>query len=156
VRGRPEEGGRGVALDSLPRMDRRRAADLVAHARVARLATQTRSGRIDLVPITYALDGERLVTAIDHKPKTTTHLKRLENIEGNPEVSVLVDEYDDDQWDRLWWVRLRGLATVVEEGHRFDSGIKALVAKYRQYYEASPSGPVIFIELVRWQWWSAT
>jgi PPOX class probable F420-dependent enzyme len=137
-------------------MDRHRAADLVAHARVARLATQTRSGRIDLVPITYALDGERIVTAVDHKPKTTTHLKRLDNIDSNPEVSVLVDEYDDDQWDRLWWVRLRGLATVVDKGDLFDGAIDALVAKYPQYRTTSPSGPVISIELVRWQWWSAT
>lgn len=138
---------------------------------MARLATQTATGRIDLVPMTFALEGDRLVTAVDHKPKTTTALKRLENIRVNAEVSVLVDQYDDADWDRLWWVRLRGLASVVEpvddvgstaRGGVGDPGrelheraIAALVAKYPQYRDRPPTGPVILIELVRWQWWSA-
>src|SRR3954466_3165369 len=94
-------------------MNRDEARDAVTGARVARLATVTKTGRTDLVPITFALDEDRLVTAIDHKPKTTTQLKRLENIRTTPEVSVLVDEYDDEDWSQLWWVRLRGLATIV-------------------------------------------
>ncbi len=135
---------------------------------MARLATQTRTGRIDLVPVTFALEGDRLVTAIDHKPKTTTALKRLENIRANPEVSVIIDEYDDADWDQLWWVRLRGAASIIEPGHERaampresddDSlharAIASLVAKYAQYVDRTPSGPVIMIELVRWQWWSA-
>ena len=134
-------------------MDRQQARDAVAGARVARLATRTRTGRIDLVPITYALDGDRLVTAVDHKPKTTTQLKRLDNIRANPEVSVLVDEYDDADWDRLWWVRLRGLATIVDTD---DRARESLVAKYEPYRRQPPQGPVITIDLVRWQWWSAT
>jgi PPOX class probable F420-dependent enzyme len=141
-------------------VDRDEARNLAAGARVARLATQTRTGRIDLVPMTFAIDGDRLVTAIDHKPKTTTALKRLENIRANPEVSVIIDEYDDADWDQLWWVRLRGVATIIEPGaagteplHR--AAVASLVAKYPQYVEQPPAGPVILIELVRWQWWSA-
>lgn len=153
-------------------MDRDEARRRVAGARVARLATRTPTGRMDLVPITFALDGDRLVTAVDHKPKTTTQLKRLDNIRANPEVSLLVDEYDDDDWSTLWWVRLRGLATVVGVG--IDTGIgaaggliegpapeavsavAALVAKYPQYQDKAPAGDVILIDLVGWQWWSAT
>ncbi len=135
---------------------------------MARLATQTRTGRIDLVPMTFAIEGDRLVTAIDHKPKTTTALKRLENIRANPEVSVIIDEYDDGDWDQLWWVRLRGVATIIEPpdpqrpadgeggtGALHRAAIASLVAKYPQYVEHTPTGPVILIELVRWQWWSA-
>jgi PPOX class probable F420-dependent enzyme len=136
-------------------VNQERATDRVARARVARLATRTPTGRIDLVPITFALVDGRLVTAVDHKPKTTTHLKRLDNIRANPEVSVLVDEYDDADWSALWWVRLRGLAQVLEEGDIRDQGIKGLVEKYAQYQEVAPAGPVIAIELIRWQWWSA-
>ena len=137
-------------------MDRTQAAKLVDEARVARLGTRTPTGRMDLVPITFALVDGRLVTAIDHKPKTTTHLKRLDNIRANPEISVLVDEYDDADWSQLWWVRLRGLAQVLAPGDARTEAIGALTAKYRQYREVVPTGDVISIELVRWQWWSAT
>lgn len=150
----------GGRVGSLAAVDRDRARALAADARVARLATQTRTGRIDLVPMTFAIDDDRLVTAIDHKPKTTTALKRLENIRASPEVSVIIDEYDDTDWDQLWWVRLRGVARIIEPGapdtqplHR--AAIASLVAKYPQYVEQPPGGPVILVELVRWQWWSA-
>ena len=66
--------------------------------------------------MTFALVDDVMYTAVDHKPKRTTELKRLENVRATPEVSVLVDEYDDADWAALWWVRLRGLARVVEEG----------------------------------------
>jgi PPOX class probable F420-dependent enzyme len=142
-------------------MDRQQARLVVAAARVARLATRTPTGRMDLVPITYALDEDRLVTAVDHKPKTTTQLKRLDNIRANPEVSVLVDHYDDGDWSRLWWVRLRGLATIVDPDRaepaddRHERAVRALVAKYPQYRRQPPVGDAIVIDLVRWQWWSA-
>jgi PPOX class probable F420-dependent enzyme len=136
-------------------VDRPRAAALATAARVARLATRTPTGQSDLVPITFALDGDRLVTAVDHKPKTTTRLKRLDNIRTNPEVDILIDHYDDETWDELWWVRLRGVAQVVEDGPLFADAVTALVAKYPQYREVTPAGPVIFIEILRWQWWSA-
>ncbi len=137
-------------------MDRAQAAELVDGARVARLATRTPTGRTDLVPITFALVDGRLVTAIDHKPKTTTHLKRLDNIRADPEVSLLVDEYDDADWSQLWWVRLRGLAQILDVGESRTHALDALTAKYAQYREIVPTGDVISIELVRWQWWSAT
>jgi PPOX class probable F420-dependent enzyme len=151
-------------------VDRDQARQRAASARIARLATRTPTGRMDLVPITFAFDGDRLVTAVDHKPKTTTQLKRLDNIRSSPEVSVLVDEYDDRDWANLWWVRLRGLATVAGVG--IDTGIEApggegpapdavsavaaLVAKYPQYRDKPPAGDVIVVDVVGWQWWSAT
>jgi PPOX class probable F420-dependent enzyme len=135
-------------------MDRVRAVELVGSARVARLATRTADGRADLVPITYAVDDGRIVSAVDHKPKSTARLKRLDNIRGNPEVSLLVDAYDDRDWSQLWWVRLRGLAHVVDDGVLYERSIKALVAKYSQYQAVTPTGPVIVIEPIRWQWWS--
>jgi PPOX class probable F420-dependent enzyme len=141
-------------------MERDAVRAAVAAARVARLATQTKTGRVDLVPITFALVDDRLVTAIDHKPKTTTQLKRLDNIRANPEVSVLVDHYDED-WAKLWWVRLRGVATVVEREDAppapglHDEAVGALVDKYPQYRDRPLAGDVIVVELVRWQWWSA-
>ena len=137
-------------------MDRDRARALVGGARVARLGTLSKTGRVDLVPMTFALVDDVMYTAVDHKPKRTTELKRLENVRATPEVSVLVDEYDDIDWTALWWVRLRGLARVIEEGPEYDAGIDALVAKYEQYRSVRPDGPAMVIEIIRWQWWSAS
>ena len=123
----------------------------VAAARVARLATVDRNGRPHVVPICFVLDGETLYTAVDEKPKRTRRLKRLENIEANPQVEVLVDHYEDD-WSKLWWVRLRGRARIVEDPRAVD----LLVAKYPQYAERRPEGPVIAIDIEeRIEWTSS-
>ena len=125
-----------------------------AQGRVARLATAG-SGQPHLVPVVFALVSQVVVIAVDDKPKTTTRLKRLRNIEANPRVSMLVDHYDDD-WSLLWWVRMDGLGRVLtaqsEEG---SAAIDALVGKYPQYAIARPGGPVISVQPSRWASWSA-
>lgn len=136
-------------------MDKARARELTEQARVARLATRTKDDRIDLVPMTFAFDDDRMVTIVDHKPKTTMRLQRLDNIDANPEVAIVIDEYDDTDWSQLWWVRLRGLAQVIEEGDLHRRAVEALVAKYAQYRQQVPTGPVVSIEIIRWQWWSS-
>src|SRR5207247_8096000 len=88
---------------------------LVNGAAVAHLGTVDGSGRPHVVPFCFALDGDVLYSAVDHKPKSTTRLRRLDNIRANPRVEVLVDHYEDD-WSCLWWVRLRGRAEVSEDG----------------------------------------
>ncbi|MEV0620353.1 TIGR03668 family PPOX class F420-dependent oxidoreductase [Nonomuraea sp. NPDC050404] len=119
---------------------------------VARLARLAPGGVPRVVPITFAVLGDRIVTAIDHKPKTTTALARLRDITADPAVSVLADHYEDD-WTRLWWVRADGHATVVEHD---EAALDLLAAKYAQYRERRPEGPVIRIEVTRWSEWSAT
>ena len=108
-----------------------------ASARVARLATVSGDGSPHLVPIVFALHGDRLISAVDRKPKQSVALRRLDNIAANPFVSVLVDEYDDD-WKTLWWARADGWAHVEDE---YDLG--ELIAQYPQYRDEPPSGPVI-------------
>ncbi|MFC4592433.1 TIGR03668 family PPOX class F420-dependent oxidoreductase [Sphaerisporangium corydalis] len=137
-------GGAGPAEDGRARM---------REARVARLATAGADGAPHLVPVTFALAGDRIVTAIDHKPKRTTDLRRLRNIRANPKVSVLVDHYDDD-WTRLWWVRADGLATLVEREDERAAVLAPLVTKYPQYVDNVPAGPVILIQITRFATWS--
>lgn len=127
---------------------------LVASARVARLATVRPDGGPHLVPITFAVDGDRLVTAVDHKPKSTTDLQRLANIRADPRVSVLVDAYAED-WARLWWVRLDGTAEIVEGGARRAEAVRSLVDRYTQYRAQPPTGPVIEVRVTRWTGWAA-
>jgi PPOX class probable F420-dependent enzyme len=113
---------------------------------------------VDLVPFVFALDGEgRIVSAVDHKPKKHQRLQRLENIRAVPDVTVLVDHYDDD-WSTLWWVRARGRAEVIEVGAGRDEeragAVAALVAKYDQYRDRPPEGPVIVIAIGELRAWS--
>jgi PPOX class probable F420-dependent enzyme len=131
------------------------ARALVGEARVARLATTNTGLGIDVVPITFALlPDDRLVSIVDQKPKSTTRLRRLDNIRAHPEVTVLVDHYEDD-WTRLWWVRLRGSATIVAAGPAFDEALAALTERYEQYVEQPPPGPVVSVQVADWAGWRA-
>lgn len=126
----------------------------VGAARVARLATLDPAGRLHVVPVCFALEGETLVTAVDAKPKASSRPQRLVNVRANPEVALVVDEYDED-WSRLWWVRLRGRARIVESGPELGRALALLGAKYPQYHEAPPPGPAILVELTEWRGWAA-
>jgi PPOX class probable F420-dependent enzyme len=119
-------------------------------ARVARLATVDPTGRPHVVPICFAIEGDMLYSAVDEKPKRTRRLRRLTNIEANPAVEVLIDHYDED-WATLWWVRLRGRARIVEDAR----ALKLLAAKYPQYRDRPPSGPVIAVRLEERTEWHA-
>jgi PPOX class probable F420-dependent enzyme len=126
-----------------------------AAARVARLATADTAGQPHLVPVTFALHHGAIVTVVDHKPKRSTHLKRLANIAANPRVSLIVDDYADD-WDALWWARADGVACILEDGSVRQEAIDQLVMKYGQYRERRPTGPLLLVEVRRWSGWAAT
>jgi PPOX class probable F420-dependent enzyme len=135
-------------------MSEERARKLVAAARVARLATLDPDGRPHLVPIVFALDGDTVYSAVDAKPKRSRTLRRIENARERPDVTVLVDSYDDD-WTQLWWVRLRGRARVLDGGDEAAHALDLLVGKYAQYREAPPGPPVLAVEVTEWRMWSA-
>ena len=127
-----------------------------AEARVARLATADRSGLPHLVPITFAVDGDSLVSAVDHKPKSTASLRRLANVAENPSVAILVDEYTED-WDRLWWARADGTASVLAPGTvEARRAVDLLVGRYPQYRGRRPGGQVLVVEVQRWSGWLAS
>ena len=120
-------------------------------APVARLATVDENGRPHVVPICFVLEGDTLYTAVDEKPKRSRRLKRLANIEADPRVEVVIDHYEDD-WSRLWWVRLRGVARIVEDPH----AVELLAAKYPQYRAHPPSGPVVAVTIEERIEWTAS
>jgi PPOX class probable F420-dependent enzyme len=126
----------------------------VAAARVARLATIDPDGRPHLVPITFALQDETLYTAVDHKPKRSQRLRRIENARARPEVTILIDHYEDD-WRQLWWVRLRGRARVLDHGPECEHALALLAEKYPQYREQPPDGPVLAVDVTEVRSWSA-
>jgi PPOX class probable F420-dependent enzyme len=123
-------------------------------ARVARLATTDPDGRPHLVPIVFALEGDTLYSAVDRKPKRSTRLRRIENARERPDVTVLVDHYDDD-WGRLWWIRLRGRARVLDEGEEREHALELLRDKYPQYRDEPPDGPVLAVDVGDVRDWAA-
>jgi len=135
-------------------LDPAEARALFGSARVARLATVRRDGSPHLVPVCFAVSGDAIYTAVDHKPKSTADLARLRHIAAEPRVALLADRYDDD-WSRLWWVRVDGDAKVVESAQERDEALAALAAAYRQYAERPPEGPVIAVRPRRFRGWKA-
>jgi PPOX class probable F420-dependent enzyme len=112
-----------------------RSQKLLAEGRIAHLATADQYARPHLVPIVFAWQDVYLFTPIDRKPKSVTdwhELRRVRNIEANGRVSVEVDEYSED-WTRLVWVRVDGVAEILTDGAAHDLGIQLLEAKYPQY-----------------------
>jgi PPOX class probable F420-dependent enzyme len=138
-------------------------AVLLQTHRVGHLATADAAGAPHLVPVCFVYDGEAVYTAIDHKPKRQTgyRMKRIRNILDNPQVAFLIDRYDED-WQQLYYVMIRGAATILESGTERRHALTLLEDKYPQYRErhlVDSTGLVIKIvpaSVQRWSWQGGT
>jgi PPOX class probable F420-dependent enzyme len=124
----------------------------VAGAQVGRLATVDPAGRPHLVPCCFVLAGDTVYSAVDGKPKSTTALRRLDNLRANPAAALLVDHYADD-WSTLWWVRLDGEGRLPGFGAEQDRALDLLRDKYDQYRSVPLPGPVLALDVDRWRAW---
>ena len=123
--------------------------------RVAHLATADLAGKPHVIPVCFAYHDGSFWVAIDEKPKRTSRVRRIRNIEENPQVSLLFDRYDDD-WSRLAYVLVRGRAEVLPEGREKPTALAALRARYPQYEGMALEGrPLIRIKPVRVIAWGA-
>jgi PPOX class probable F420-dependent enzyme len=125
---------------------------IIYRARVARLATADSKAIPHIVPVVFAFDGEKYYIPVDEKTKTTKpdKLRRIKNIEINPAVALLIDEYSED-WEKLLFIMIQGKASILgkrrgnekeeeEEQQENDENDKLLkiahkllFAKYTQY-----------------------
>jgi PPOX class probable F420-dependent enzyme len=143
-------------------LDSRELAFLVA-ARRATLATIDPDGRPRPVPICFIVDpadpaNVRVLTPLDDKPKAIHDMRdlaRVRDIRARPEVSVLVDHWDED-WSRLGWLRLNGRATLLEPGDVPPDAVQRLRDKYPQYATHDlESSPMIAIDIEDATSWGA-
>jgi PPOX class probable F420-dependent enzyme len=132
-------------------MNEAEAREVFATVRIARLATLNPDGAPHIVPICFAVDGDVIYSAIDHKPKRSAHPQRLRNILRDERVAILADHYDD-HWENLWWVRADGRARVVSAG---EQAVALLARRYEQYRERPPRGEMIVVDVARWSGWSS-
>jgi PPOX class probable F420-dependent enzyme len=134
------------------RLTAARARLRFAASPVARLGTAAAAGTPLVVPVTFGVSpADVIYVAVDHKPKSTTRLRRLAHIAANPAVCFLADVYDDD-WEQLWWARADCSAVVREVVS--DEALSLLTAKYPQYAEQPPRGPMIEARVERWSGWA--
>jgi PPOX class probable F420-dependent enzyme len=126
---------------------------------VARLATADGDGRPAVIPICYVFDGEHFYSPIDEKPKQVAprQLRRVRNIEINPHVALVIDDYADD-WSKLVYVLVTGLASVIQPGtDEHARAVRMLRDKYAQYHAmAIDERMVIKITPTRIKPWRAT
>jgi PPOX class probable F420-dependent enzyme len=111
--------------------------EFIQRARVARLATIDSEFKPHVVPVVFVFDGNHFFIPVDEKRKTAKpeRLKRIKNIQDNPNVALLIDHYVED-WTKLAFVMIQGKASVASkrEGNvQVRQAYKKLMTKYIQY-----------------------
>jgi PPOX class probable F420-dependent enzyme len=129
-----------------------KARERFAAARVARLATAGADGRPHIVAVVFAVDGDRIYSVVDSKPKRSPQLRRLANVRANPAVSLLVDHYEED-WDALWWARADGCGRVLAP--RDAEAVQAIALLSARYPRQRAVGDVLAVDVTRWSGWAA-
>jgi PPOX class probable F420-dependent enzyme len=131
------------------------ASRLLRAARVAHLATADHNGQPLVLPICFVFDGKEFFSPIDEKPKRTAprKLRRVKNILENPQVSLVIDHYDED-WSKLEYILVAGKARIVSRGKKHQKGVRLLRRKYSQYRSmAIHERPMIVIRPSRLSRW---
>ena len=139
-----------VSLETLPGW----ARDLLAEARVARLGYVDEDDHPRVLPVTFAVAGGAVWSAIDDKPKRSAEPARLRYLRRRPEAALLVDVYDDD-WTRLAWVQLLGTVELLPVDSAPEA-MEALAGKYAPYAERTPPGPLLRLTVERTRQWRST
>jgi PPOX class probable F420-dependent enzyme len=127
-------------------------------ARVAHLATADAKGQPHVIPVCFVFDGKNFYSPVDEKPKRVApqKLKRIRNILENPQVSLVIDQYDED-WRKLTYVLIFGKARVLASGVKHRTAVKLLRRKYSQYRKMRIDRlPMILIRPRRIRTWSGT
>jgi PPOX class probable F420-dependent enzyme len=115
---------------------------------------------VDAVPVCFAIEGDLVGIPIDIvKAKRSTNLGRLRNLERDPRATLLVEQWDRDDWSQLWWVRAslehRTLEHATPDSAAHERLVALLEQKYPQYTEGTIES-LILLTIVDLAGWSAT
>ena len=131
----------------------------IQRARVARLATIDSEFKPHLVPVVFVFDGNYFFIPVDEKRKKTAKsekLKRIRNIQDNPNIALLFDEYSED-WTKLAFVMIQGkafIANKIEGNIQVREAYKKLMTKYIQYQKVGIGEVCIIITPKKVASWS--
>lgn len=129
--------------------------EVIHKAKVARLATVDKAQPY-LVPVVFVFDHESFYIPLDKKSKKVkpAKLRRVKNIEKNPNVALLIDEYSHD-WSKLFFVMVLGKASTIgkEQGEVLAKVHKLLLAKYPQYKRVGIGESCIIIHPQKMIFW---
>jgi PPOX class probable F420-dependent enzyme len=135
---------------------------VIDKATVARLATVDLECKPHLIPVVFVFHNDHYFIPIDEKNKRSRpeNLKRVKNIQQNPNVALLIDEYNED-WRQLYFIMIQGKASIVggkeleqNELVLLEKTHKLLSAKYIQYQEIGIGEYVIMIvpqKVITWK-----
>lgn len=121
------------------------------------MATVDELGKPLVIPVCFVYDGTFIYSPIDKKQKSVSasKLKRVRNITGNPNISLVIDNYVEN-WSLLYYVIIQGTAEMIYEGQEYQNALTILTEKYSQYAEMgleSLGAPVIKItpeKIITW------
>lgn len=118
-----------VVTDNSNSNDNNYIQSLVNNARVARLATiDFEETKPHIVPVVFVFDGNSYYIPIDKKSKKDydpERLRRVRNIQENPNVALLIDEYDED-WSKLFFVMIQGKGSLIGKFTGYDDDAKKI------------------------------
>jgi PPOX class probable F420-dependent enzyme len=129
------------------------ASELLETSRVGRLGLLDLEGAPRVLPVTYALAGGRIWSAVDRKPKRPGEPARLRFLRRDARAALTVDRYSDD-WEQLAWVQVLGTVSIVRVADG-TAGLEALSEKYARYRDEAPPGPLLALKPRRYLWWRA-
>ena len=112
---------------------------------VCRLATASKDARPHVVPVIYALDGEKIIVAIDYGTK------KLKNIRENGNIALVVDEFNPNRA-----VMVEGECEVQERGKEYLRLLQILFDRFA-YYRNNPwsegESPILKIRPIKAVMW---
>jgi PPOX class probable F420-dependent enzyme len=129
-------------------------ARLVAHDHGILCTVHAERG-VDAVPVAFALDDDGYVgVPVDLvKPKESLRLQRERNLEADPRATLLIEQWDRDDWSQLWWVRAE-LRWHGDDPDRAATLASLLAARYPQYRD-EPFARVLVLRMVELTGWAS-
>jgi hypothetical protein len=120
------------------------------------LATLHPTRGADPQPVVYAISDDHLGIAIDKvKPKTRSRLQREDNLAADPRGTLLIEQWNPDDWSRLWWVRAE-LRHVPDPSTALTDDLAERLATTIPQYADRPFHRVLVCRILTITGWAAS